>query len=429
MTNSILRLRIPETPDQWLDSPDFEALLEDLRAQLALTADQHDRDGSFPHANFDRLHEAGLLALTVPRALGGAGATLAQAAKVIAAVARGEPSTALVLTMQYLHHASTRHAEAWPRHLLEQVAGEAIRDGALINSLRVEPELGTPARGGLPATVARRVPEGWRISGRKVYSTGAPRLTWMAVWARSDDAEPLVGSWLVRSDTPGVSIIETWDHLGMRATGSHDVVFDDVLVPHDHAVNVAPANQVPVPDAALLRWMSVLLSAIYDGVARNARDWLANWLRERAPANLGAPLASLPRFQQALGEIDALLFSNRVLLQAGAAEPSASGIELDATDSFRIKYLVTNQAIAVVEKAVELSGNPGLSRANPLQRYYRDVLCSRIHTPQNDTILVNSGRAALAQAQPAASAGQASDNSSSFAGAAGVSSTAIKEAL
>jgi alkylation response protein AidB-like acyl-CoA dehydrogenase len=424
MTNSILRLRVPETPDQWLASPEFDALLEDLRGQFAQTAERHDSDGSFPHENFERLHAAGLLALTVPRALGGAGATLAQSAKVIAAVARGEPSTALVLTMQYLHHASTRHAEAWPPHLLQRVADEAVRDGALINSLRVEPELGTPARGGLPATVARRVPEGWRISGRKVYSTGAPRLTWLAVWARSDDAEPLVGSWLVRRDTPGISIIDTWDHLGMRATGSHDVVFDDVLVPHDHAVNVAPASEAPAPDAELLRWMSVLLSAIYDGVARNARDWLAAWLQERTPANLGAPLASLPRFQQALGEIDALLFSNRVLLQAGAAELADGASTLDATDSFRIKYLVTNQAIAVVEKAIELSGNPGLSRSNPLQRYYRDVLCSRIHTPQNDTILVNSGRAALAQVPARA---QRSDTSS-FAGVPGASSTATKEA-
>jgi alkylation response protein AidB-like acyl-CoA dehydrogenase len=115
----------------------------------------------------------------------------------------------------------------------------------------------------------------------------------------------------------------------------------------------------------------------------------------------------LPRFQEALGQLDAWLFSNRVLIDAAANGSVASG------DAFRIKYLVTNQAIQVVEKAIELSGNPGLSRANPLQRHYRDVLCSRIHTPQNDTILVNSGRAAFAaraansipKRQPAGGAG------------------------
>lgn len=389
MSSSILHLPTSSHQHQ-LESPQFASLLAELTARFAAGAARHDREASFPHENFERLHELGLLALTVPRSLGGLGANLEQTARVVAAVARGEPSTALVLAMQYLHHASNKHATRWPRHLLERVAREAVEEGALINALRVEPDLGTPARGGLPATTARRTPEGWRISGRKVYSTGVPRLTWLAVWARSDDALPLVGSWLVHRDTPGITIVETWDHLGMRATGSHDVIFDDVLVPLDHAVDVAPAGTVQELDAELLTWMSVLLSSIYDAVARAARDWLAQWLQERVPANLGAPLSTLPRFQEALGLIDTWLFSNATLIASAAAGRIAPN------DSFRIKYLVTNQAIQVVEKAIELSGNPGLSNANPLQRHYRDVLCSRIHTPQNDTILINSGRAAFA---------------------------------
>ena len=72
-----------------------------------------------------------------------------------------------------------------------------------------------------------------------------------------------------------------------------------------------------------------------------------------------------------------------------------------------------------MEKAIELSGTPGLSRANPLQRHYRDVLCSRIHTPQNDTILVNSGKAAFA-----ARAAKKIPSS----GVAGISSITAKEA-
>ena len=97
---------------------------------------------------------------------------------------------------------------------------------------------------------------------------------------------------------------------------------------------------------------------------------------------------------RALGEIDTLLFSNRTLIE------SAAEGRVDAADAFRIKYLVTNQAIAAVQKAVELIGNPALARGNPLERHYRDVLCSRIHTPQNDTILVNAGKAAFAALAP-----------------------------
>ncbi|WP_296001184.1 acyl-CoA dehydrogenase family protein [Rugamonas sp.] len=391
MSTSVHRLPAAPAPHQ-LDSAEFAALLERVSAEFAASAERHDRDASFPHENFERLHELGLLGLTVPPAHGGLGASLAQTARVIAAVARGEPSTALVLTMQYLHHASSKTANNWPPHLRQRVIADTLRDGALINALRVEPELGTPARGGLPDTIARRTPEGWRLSGRKMYSTGIPRLTWLAVWARSDDDQPLVGSWLVHRDTPGIRIVESWDHLGMRATGSHDVIFDEVLVPLDHAVDVSPAGAAPDLDAVQLVWMSVLLSSLYNAVARSARDWLAAWLAGRVPANLGAPLSSLPRFQEALGQLDTWLFSNRVLIDAAADGRIAPA------DAFRVKYLVTNQAIAVVEKAIELSGNPGLSRANRLQRHYRDVLCSRIHTPQNDTILINSGRAAFAAA-------------------------------
>ncbi|NWA00678.1 acyl-CoA dehydrogenase family protein [Pseudomonas gingeri] len=379
-----------QRPD--LDSPAFADLLEQLSEEFAGTAAYYDKHSEFPHANLHRLHEHGLLALTVPRFLGGSEATLAQARRVIGAVARGEPSTALVLVMQYLQHTRLQGNQAWPRHLRVQLAREAVEQGALINALRVEPDLGTPARGGLPGTVARRVEGGWRLDGRKIYSTGIPGLTWLSVWARSDESEPRVGTWLVHRDTPGIRIEETWDHLGMRATGSHDVVFEDVFVASEFAVDIQPAG-VPRPselDSSGVLWLAVLLSSIYDGVARSARDWLVTWLAERTPANLGAPLSSLPRFHELIGRIDSLLLTNRVLLDAAAEGRIA------ASEATQIKYLVTGNAISAVELGIEAIGNPGLARGNPLERHYRDVLCSRIHTPQNDAILAAVGRAAFA---------------------------------
>jgi alkylation response protein AidB-like acyl-CoA dehydrogenase len=384
-------IALDNRPD--LDSPAFAEVLAQLTAEFAASAAHYDRHSEFPHANLTRLQQLDLLALTVPRELGGSGASLAQARRVISAVAKGEPSTALVLVMQYLQHTRLQKNLAWPEYLRLRVAREAVEQGALINALRVEPELGTPARGGLPATLATRVPEGWRLSGRKIYSTGIPGLTWLSVWARSDDSVPRVGTWLVHRDTPGIRIEETWDHLGMRATGSHDVVFDNVLVPFDHAVDVQPADvpRTSELDPSGVLWLAVLLSSIYDGVARAARDWLVDWLRERTPANLGAPLASLPRFQELVGRIDSLLLANRVLLDAAAEG------RVPAAEATQIKHLVTNQAIQAVALAIEAIGNPALARSNPLERHYRDVLCSRIHTPQDDAILGAAGRAAFAQ--------------------------------
>lgn len=379
---------------QSVDVADFDTVLERISQQLAATAHLYDESGDFPQDNFKRLHEHGLLALTVPKALGGGGASLVQARKVIAAVAKGEPSTALILVMQYLQHSRLQDNRTWPEALRLRVAQDAVRNGALINALRVEPDLGTPARGGLPATVARRTSEGWRISGRKLYSTGSHGLTWFSVWARSTDEDPLVGAWLVHRDTPGISIIEDWDHLGMRATCSHEVLFDNVLVPLDHAVSVSPwSAPQPELDSEGFLWMAVLLAAVYDGVAQAARDWFVSWLEQRKPSNLGAALSTLPRFQETVGHIDTLLFANRSLLDA-----AAEGLT-PAHHAAQLKYLVTNNAIRAVELAIEASGNPGLSRHNPLQRHYRDVLCSRVHTPQNDAVLQGVGKAVFAQRQ------------------------------
>ncbi|AZE23719.1 Acyl-CoA dehydrogenase [Pseudomonas chlororaphis subsp. aureofaciens] len=373
---------------------DFDALLQRIGQQLGATAHLYDESGAFPRDNFALLHQHGLLALTVPKHLGGGGASLAQARKVISAVAKGEPSTALILVMQYLQHSRLQDSQSWPEALRLRVAGDAVRDGALINALRVEPDLGTPARGGLPATIARRTAAGWRISGRKIYSTGSHGLSWFSVWARSTDEDPLVGAWLVHKDTPGISIVEDWDHLGMRATCSHEVLFDNVLVPLDHAVSVSPWNAPrPELDGEGFLWMAVLLSAVYDGIAQAARDWLVDWLETRKPSNLGAALATLPRFQETVGHIDTLLFANRSLLDAAAEGHTP------ASNAAQLKYLVTGNAIRAVELAIEASGNPGLSRHSPLQRHYRDVLCGRVHTPQNDAVLQGVGKAVFAQRQ------------------------------
>lgn len=209
-----------------------------LATEFARTAAEHDRTATFPFVNFTRLHEAGLLALTVPLHLGGNAASLDEAAQVIGTIAAGEPSTALVLAMQFTHHAMIARSGRFPRHLGERLGREAATAVSLINALRVEPELGTPARGGLPATTASRTAQGWRLSGHKIYATGAPILTWYLVWARTEEDEPRVGHFLVRAGQPGIRIVETWDHLGMRATGSHDVVLDGVEVPADHAVDI-----------------------------------------------------------------------------------------------------------------------------------------------------------------------------------------------
>lgn len=372
--------------------------LAEISERLSATAAQFDRSGAFPHENFDYLRERGLVGLAAERALAGGSLPLPQARKIVAAVARGEPSTALVLIMTYLFVLQAANNPHWQPYVRRLVLEDIALNGTLANALRVEPELGTPVRGGLPGTTARRVEDGFRISGRKLYSTGSPALSWMGVWGRTDDDAPLVGTFLVPADSPGIRIEQTWDQLGLRASGSHDVIFEDVFIPEDYAVDIRPpAAWAGERAPELLASMSVLLGTLYDAVARNARDWLVEFALNRAPANLGAPLSTLPRFQEAVGEIDALLHINQVLLDRVTY---ASFDTVTSVETNFLKYTVTNNAIKIAEKALSLTGNPGLARANPLERHYRDALCGRVHSPQDDTILSTAGRAAFAAARP-----------------------------
>ncbi|WP_198959930.1 acyl-CoA dehydrogenase family protein [Klebsiella pneumoniae] len=323
---------------------DWARQLTALRQQMAEQAASLDASGEFPWRNIDHLRAGGWLSLAVPPSCGGAGASLAQLQQVIAAIAWGEPATALIVCMQYLHHLRLAENDAWHAPLRQQVFHDAVEHGGLINSLRVEPELGSPARGGLPDTVATRRAEGWDISGHKIYTTGIEGLRWLAVWARSDDNPPLVGTWLVPGDSPGISVVKSWDHAGMRATGSHEVIFNHVRVAAEHAVDVWPTA-----------------------------------------AGLGHPLSRLPRVQEKVGQIAGLLLVNRSLLEQAAA------LRFSAIEANLAKVTITDNAIQAVNIALELTGNHGLSRQNPLERHYRNVLCGRVHTPQSDSAWLAAG--------------------------------------
>jgi alkylation response protein AidB-like acyl-CoA dehydrogenase len=372
--------------------------LPEVTAALAAHAEQHDRAGSFPADGIAVVHAAGLLTATVAGRYDGPGAGLARTVVILRALGRGDPSVALIAAMTLFQHAAQAREPTWPAELYAGALAESAQRPVLINALRVEPELGTPARGGLPATTARRVPGGWSLTGRKIFSTGAAGLRWMVVWASTDEQPARVGGFLVRSDSPGITIEPTWDHIGLRASRSDDVIFAGTTVPAEAVTGLAePPTGPPPRDNAMMTWNALGLTALYLGVASAARDWLIGFLTERTPTSLGKPLATLPRFQSAVGEIEASLTAADELVtglaaRADAGDPAAAGHAGIA------KLAGTRAAIKAVEQAVALVGNNGLTRKYPLERHYRDVLCARVHTPQDDSILAAAGQAALAAA-------------------------------
>lgn len=378
--------------------PRSALLAAPLLAAIAAEAPAHDRDGTFPFAALARLHEAGVLALTVPRALGGGGAGLAQASEAIQALGAACPATALVVAMQFSKHAALARGGAGYTPALREALGRlAVTEGALINAARAEPELGSPTRGGLPGTIARRGPKGWLISGHKRYVTGAPGLRFLEVVARTDEEEPRIGSFLVPTSAPGVEIREAWNHLGLRGSGSHDVVFQDVAVPPEHAAGLAPAAIWGARDEVQAAWNAAIVSAVYLGVAEAARGWVLGFLNNRQPSGLPQPLSALATVQQAVGEIELRRITARRVIRSLATDTDA-GRAPGPEESGAIKAQLARLAIGIVDRAAALAGNHALDRANPLERHWRDVQCARVHVPTADAAAQGAGRAALARA-------------------------------
>ncbi len=168
-----------------------------------------------------------------------------------------------------------------------------------------------------------------------------------------------VGHVLVRGDAPGIRIVETWDHIGMRATCSHDVLFTDVPVSEEHIALRNPAEWVNA-DLAQMAWNAAGIGAIYTGIARAARDWVIDFLRHRVPTGLGAPLATLPRAQEKVGEIEMLLSANARLIASIAAEIDY-GTPTSPNESALIKAMV-------IEKRHPSGGIGGLAGGQPRAR-------------------------------------------------------------
>ena len=265
-----------------------------LAEDFSTTAAHHDATGAFPFENFDKLFQAGLLGLVSGRDHGGLGEGLTAAQAIISEIARGEPSTALVLAMHYNSHFAIRRFGEWPAHLAERVLSANQRGVALINNAQAEPRIGSPAHGALPETIARRDGNRWRISGHKSYVTGIPVLKWVSLLALTDEEQPRRASFLVPTDAPGLRVEKSWNAAGMHATASDDIILDDVSIPLDDLIEAQSATEPIRRDEHATAFFFGLIGAVYHGVARAARDRLIGFVSQHAPASLGAPIATVP---------------------------------------------------------------------------------------------------------------------------------------
>lgn len=381
---------------EWINVSDNDITLDRVVDILAQAAPDADRNDAFPWAGIQAVYDNGLLESTVGKNFGGAGATLAETAHLLAALGRGDPSVALISAMTLFTHLGEASRSRWPQALYRQLLDEAKTRPILLNAARVEPELGSPARGGLPSTLARRTSHGWSITGRKRFVTGALGLTHFLVWATTDEEPQRVGTFVVPAERAGIRIIENWKSLGMRASGSHDVEFEAVEIPYEDAIDLVDTS-AGSQDNRAHAGITLALTAIYLGVAEAAREAFIRFAHERVPANLGVPVARTERFVNLAGEIDLLVSGARQLIFDGLNHGQDSAEKL-----IRARLLAGRQLKEAVQIAVGALGNPGLSADLSLERHFRDIQSVLVHAPQEDTSIAILGSAALERGAPPA---------------------------
>ena len=347
-------------------------------------AAQHDLDATFPAEGLAELERNGYLMLVSREA-----ARVTDMVLGNLALAKGDASLALVVAMHNALIGRVRDAGVWPDKHFQRVTS-----GGLINSLASEPDMGSPSRGGLPSTTARRVPEGFLLNGEKTFSSGSTVLRWGVVSARVDsDGEPYLGSFLVPLKSGGIKIEQTWDTLGMRATCSHTLHFEDVLIDADAEVPRVTAVKDALPHE---RAWSLSVAAVYVGVAEAARDYAVQFARSRKPTALGGkPIAALPNIRDRAAHMDLLLFEARGLLVGTAREWDTHPSKEIEGALAAAKVVATNHAVRVAEQAMRLVGGSSLDRSSPLERHYRDVRGGLHHPPQDDAALALFAREAL----------------------------------
>ena len=363
------------------------------------------------------LVSAGLHLLPVPVARGGLGASMVEAAEVLAALGAVDGSTALGFAMHVQVVGAAAQSDAWPAPLLDRFYAAIVDDGALVNAASTEEGGGSPARGAIPGTTA--VPDqgagsGWRLTGEKTWTTWLPALRLALVSARIEEGQiagsgiappgdlaagpPIVGVFLVDLESPGVTRLDAFESMGMRASASGRLVLDAVRVPAD-ALIVRRSVSVPDPRGpAPGAWFAMAVAATYLGVGEGARARVAQWALERRPGDGSTAVADIPSVQVRLGRLDADLRAARIVLfdvaRRWSLATDANARNAVLPDLALAKVIATNAAVDATDGALRIAGGPGYL-AGPLERAARDARAGLINPPLDDVALAGFARALL----------------------------------
>jgi acyl-CoA dehydrogenase len=360
---------------------DWTAIANTVGPAFAECAPKHDQDDEFVAHHYDALKEHGLISAGVPSELGGGGATLEELCDMLRTLAHYCGSTALALSMHTHLVAVTawrwRNQQAPVEPLLKRVAEEKIvlvsTGGAdwLEGSGKAEPVEG-----------------GYRITGRKIFCSGGPAgnlLMTTAVEEKNGKKE--VMHLPIAMTAEGVAIQDTWHTLGMRATGSHDIMLDNVFVA-DSAVAVRRPAGLWHPSIHIVAMIALpLIYSVYTGVAEAARDIAMEAAQKKRDDAL---------VQGQAGEVENQLTAAQVALRRMIEIGSTSQPGEETTSrAITCRTLIARAAIETVERSFELAGGAAFYRKLGIERLLRDIQGARFHPVQEPLQKQYTGRLAL----------------------------------
>jgi alkylation response protein AidB-like acyl-CoA dehydrogenase len=334
--------------------------------------------------NLARAVEMGLLSLTVPASLGGLGANLLEFASYQGLLAEGDGATALVLAMHHMLIGGEAEGGGWPPAPWEDVCRAAVGRGALINSAATEPGAGTPSQAGIPSTTAAPSQPGatgatgWRLNGRKTYTTGGPYLGLLRVSARVEPpGEPPFGArFLVRLPAAGLRFEDTWKPVALDGAANDDVVLEDAAGEFLYREDGRGCEGTV--------WFQVAIAATYLGIGHRAYHEAVAFTRARVTA--AGPVSDRESVRLRLGRVRGALDVARRNLLATCREwvEATGGREALLPDVGLAKAAAVNAAAVAAEEAVRLAGAGGFGANQPFARLLLETRAGLSHPPIDD---------------------------------------------
>jgi alkylation response protein AidB-like acyl-CoA dehydrogenase len=365
-------------------------ILDDaLLARIHDRAAGYDRDNRFFSEDLDELRAAGYLAALVPTELGGAGLTLVELAHEQAKLAKAAPATALAVNMHLVWTGIAKTLRDRGDDSLEFVLTEAAAGELFAFAIS---EAGNDLVLFGSTTDARPRPDGgYAFTGTKIFTSLSPAWTRLGLFGLdtvSADAPKLVHAFVTR-DAAGITILDDWDTIGMRASQSNSTRLEGVVAAADRIVRRLP----PGPNAdplifAIFANFEILVSAVYLGIGERALELAVSAARSRVSARTGTTKDRDPATRWKIA--DAALAQDALWPQL---ESLAGDIDtlVDRGDQwFRalsgLKWRATRNARYVVDQAVSVAGGAAFSSASELGRLYRDVLAGGFHPSNDDSV-------------------------------------------